>query len=545
MGKILLNGVDYSAPSKSGVAGVKGDMESTYRTGYISLTPEEIGALPLNGGTISGNLLSDKNIKITSDKNARHGIEYKNTDTTVHGIHVSGLMIGDLNYNNESYTVVTNNMKAMYDLEVCGNVTAPAFSGNLNGNADTATSASRLGTITVGSNAKPVYLKEGIITACDTTLQTNITGKAASASKADSATMAVHDGESQIITETYAKKSIYDTNSVNMGRKNGSEKGTNSFAFGNETIASAPYSHAEGSHTKASGDASHTEGYETIASASCSHAEGSHTKASGLYSHADGNYTIANNYSSHASGKYNVEMAVGGSAENTEGTAFVVGNGIQTGDATPERSNAFSITYTGIVKAKSTITGSATADYAEFFEWEDGNPNNEDRVGKFVTLNGEKIKIASSNDDYILGIVSGQPFVLGNGDCDTWNGMYLRDEFNRVIYEPAPKTEINEETGEIKTVTDKDGNIIYEGTKPKLNPEYDPDQPYVSRFDRPEWAPVGMLGVLSVKHDGSCQVNGYACCNSEGIATSCNKDTKGALRVIASVSANICKVVLK
>lgn len=48
-------------------------------------------------------------------------------------------------------------------------------------------------------------------------------------------------------------------------------------------------------------------------------------------------------------------------------------------------------------------------------------------ISSFVTLDGDKIKIATDEDDYILGIVSGEPFVLGNGDCDTWNGMFLHD----------------------------------------------------------------------------------------------------------------------
>ena len=134
---------------------------------------------------------------------------------------------------------------------------------------------------------------------------------------------------------------------------------------------------------------------------------------------------------------------------------------------------------------------------------------------------------------------------MGNGDCDTWNGMFLRDEFNRTIYEPAPKMEIDEETGEEKEVFDEEGNVVYEGTRPKLNPEFDYTKKYIPRSDRPEWAPVGMLGVLSVIHDGTCQADGYCCCNSEGIATACEKGTEGACRVIEEVSENVVRVILK
>ena len=48
MAKIMLNGVDYSAPVASGVAGVKGNAESTYRAGNVNLTPANIGAVEAN-----------------------------------------------------------------------------------------------------------------------------------------------------------------------------------------------------------------------------------------------------------------------------------------------------------------------------------------------------------------------------------------------------------------------------------------------------------------------------------------------------------------
>ena len=226
-----------------------------------------------------------------------------------------------------------------------------------------------------------------------------------------------------------------------------------------------------------------------------------------------------------------------------QGNAFIVGNGIYY--PSNIRSNAFSVMFDGTTKAASTITAATTADYAEFFEWEDGNKNNEDRVGKFVTLHEDKIIIAESNEDYVLGIVSGSPFVLGNGDCDVWTGMWMRDEFNRVIYEPALKLELDKKTGEIKEVFDEDGNLIYEGKRRKLNPDYDPSQKYISRFDRPEWSPIGMLGVLSVIQDGTCAVNGYCCCNNEGIATACDRDTIGSYRVIKKISDQVVRVVFR
>ena len=258
------------------------------------------------------------------------------------------------------------------------------------------------------------------------------------------------------------------------------------------------------------------------------------------YAQAFGYNSNASNPGMMAIGHNNASPSTGGSNTNTSGTAFAIGKGT----STSSRSNAFSVSFTGVVKSASTMTASTTADYAEYFEWQDGNPNGEDRVGKFVTIDGDKVKVATEGD-YILGIVSGQPFLLGNGDCDTWNGMYLTDEFNRFILEPAPKMELDEETHEYKEVLDDQGNPVYYGTRPKLNPDYDHTKNYISRFDRKEWAPVGMLGVLSVYQDGTCEVNGYAHCNENGIATACKRTDPGAYRVTEVLSDSIIKVILK
>ena len=349
------------------------------------------------------------------------------------------------------------------------------------------------------------------------------------------------DGSGNTLNNMMSKTNPTGTGSFSLNRTAGTTIGDYSFAEGSNTTASGSASHAEGSNTIASEYASHAEGGKTTASGPISHAEGSRTTASGGYSHAEGYCTTADNFASHVSGKYNAAMTTGGDAVNTTGTAFVIGNGT----GTSALSNAFSVQYDGTVKAKSTITASTTADYAEFFEWLDKNPNEEDRVGHFVTLDGDKIKIATSEDDYILGIVSGEPFVLGNGDCDTWNGMYLHDEFRRTMYEPAPKMiEILDSegnpTGEYEEVEGE-----YEGTRPILNPDYDQTKQYISRFDRAEWSPIGMLGVLAVLHDGTAEVNGYVTVNNEGIATKCTRDIRNSYRVIKKVSDKVVEVIFR
>ena len=58
MGKIYYNGVDYSTPTSSGVAGVKGAAESAYRTGNVNITPTNIGL-----GNVNNTADKDKSVK--------------------------------------------------------------------------------------------------------------------------------------------------------------------------------------------------------------------------------------------------------------------------------------------------------------------------------------------------------------------------------------------------------------------------------------------------------------------------------------------------
>ena len=84
---------------------------------------------------------------------------------------------------------------------------------------------------------------------------------------------------------------------------------------------------------------------------------------------------------------------------------MLVGNG-----SSSAKSNSYRLNNDGT--ASGGTYSSNGADYAEYFEWYDGNINNEDRRGLFVTIDGDKIKLASKDDTYILGIISGNPTVI-------------------------------------------------------------------------------------------------------------------------------------
>ena len=58
----------------------------------------------------------------------------------------------------------------------------------------------------------------------------------------------------------------------------------------------------------------------------------------------------------------------------------------------------------------------------------------------------------------------------------------------------------------------------YTETQPVLNPEWNAEQEYIPRKDRPEWAAVGVLGKLIVYDDGTLQSGDICRCGNGGKA---------------------------
>lgn len=295
-------------------------------------------------------------------------------------------------------------------------------------------------------------------------------------------------------------------------------------AEGTRTVASINNAHAEGDLTQATGRQSHAEGVQTIASGYCAHAEGSTSKATNYYSHAEGLGTIAAGRNQTAMGKYNIS--------DTK-SLLIVGNGSKD----TSRSNAFKLDATGNGWFEGTVA-STGADYAEYFEWVDGNPDGEDRIGRVVTLDGEKICYANEGD-YVLGVISGTALILGDNPGDEWKHKFLKDDYGRYLTEEVEEfvEYFDYETG--KNVVESTGFV----ERKILNPEYNPDEEYITRKERNEWEIVGMMGKLHVIDDGTCIPNSYAKVTADGIVTHSSEVT--TMRVLKRVTDNVILVLKK
>jgi len=158
-----------------------------------------------------------------------------------------------------------------------------------------------------------------------------------------------------------------------------------------------------------------------------------------------------------------LQIRVNRAANN--GYWFLAGQSSDGGD------NEFVLKGDGNAYADLSWTGGG-ADYAEYFEWSDANPNEEDRRGISVVLDGEKIREAVAGEDPI-GVISGNPSVVGDAAWNKWSGKYLRDEFGSYL--------------------------LNENGDRQLNPAYDPAQEYIPREQRPEWDCVGLMGKLRIR----------------------------------------------
>jgi hypothetical protein len=208
------------------------------------------------------------------------------------------------------------------------------------------------------------------------------------------------------------------------------------------------------------------------------------------------------------------------STNSTQGMVLYISGGQNNTGAkvlTVDRLNnfqIFNVYASGDAKAMGAVTGGG-ADYAEYFEWDDSNLNNEDRAGESVVFvqNTCKIRIANPDDppENIIGVVSCSPAMIGNEEWSHWKGMFLKDDYKRDIYgdvEYATWVDSNGETISIRKDMNKTTTIPdYATTEIRndvlLNPNYNSNTSYIPRSQRIEWCLIGLMGVLRVNSSSS------------------------------------------
>lgn len=287
-----------------------------------------------------------------------------------------------------------------------------------------------------------------------------------------------------------------------------------------------------------------------------------------------------------------------GLATYGDGT-FFLGGGASSADGPADgislvlHTSAYGATPTGEGVANAWVTGGA--DYAEYFEWADGNVKNEDRVGYFVTLSAseegaDKIVLSSpDDDDEPIGVSSSSTSPIGVvGDAAElrWHGANERDEFGRLkiryeyktaalkilreeldVYEGArheeeegdpdayaPEIEAcRVKIGKIESMDSYDPEIQTElgqsiVPKPCTVPseKYDIERDYESRKYRPEWSPISLVGKVFVRDDGTC-VAGKRCAVKEGgVATLAQPGTTTkTYRVLSRSSPSVVRIFIK
>ena len=449
--------------------------------------------------------------RIYTDESWGNWNELKFTDTTYSAATTStaGLMSAadKTSLNNLTSRIagygVTSGTNSIYTINISGVTLTHGTVIFVRFNAANAANA----TLNVNNlGAKPIYYKDAAITDNIIPAQTVVA--------------LVYDN-ARVDTGTWRLIYSYDSNTTDIpfGQKTGTTLGENSLAIGSNNEASGSYSYAFG--------------YNNVVNTNNSAVFGKVNEVKSNYSidavFAMGIGLVANTSGSFVCGEYNTPPSVSSSGHMGTDSVFIVGGG--TGDDTSSRSNAFRVTRAGEVYGASNYNSSG-ADYAEFIKpWADGNPENEDRVGYMVTIKDGYLYKANEGD-YIIGITSGNPSIIGNSDEDYY-WKYERDKFNRLVYE---EIEMN----------DTDGNVI-KVQRPKVSETYDSSlqDTYISRAKRPEWSYVGMRGIVAVRDDGTSIPGGFCKCGSDGIATQAESQGFNTYYVIERIDENIISVEIK
>ena len=169
----------------------------------------------------------------------------------------------------------------------------------------------------------------------------------------------------------------------------------------------------------------------------------------------------------------------------------------------------------------------------DMFEWEDGNPNNEDRTGHSVMLVGDRLIRSATKQDMatkifgVIGPSNDNTMIVANAWEHEWHHKHARDKFGRQLIEEQTlmtwvrngKRETHESDRypedlviptDVEYWTHMPGNTN-RLMRPVLSERYhDGTQSsgdYVSRLKRNEWAVVVILGEVEIQEGFSANTS--------------------------------------
>ena len=158
---LSLSGTQFS---NSGVTGVKGNAESSYRTGQVNITPANVGAVAKSGDTMTGSLGIQKQTVATNT--------YDDANPKLSFLNVNGSQNVSLTFTDydtvQSPASLTLNGNQGGEYFIAPNIKATGgFYGSLTGNASTATSATSAGKLTTARTINVGNYASGTATSFD------------------------------------------------------------------------------------------------------------------------------------------------------------------------------------------------------------------------------------------------------------------------------------------------------------------------------------------------------------------------------------------
>lgn len=97
----------------------------------------------------------------------------------------------------------------------------------------------------------------------------------------------------------------------------------------------------------------------------------------------------------------------------------------------------FKVAGNGQISTDQASVTTGGAGYGEAWEWDDGNPNGEDRIGQTVVALGRwRMGRAKDHPDKpVIGVASARCAMVGNAFENGWSGRFVRDDIGNILTE--------------------------------------------------------------------------------------------------------------